>query len=735
MPTPPYPGRPLRRSLRWFVFAGCLGWGAERLAAAPAPWAPVDPAQLAETAPKLDADASAEVLFWKLRIDDRDYPESRTVHEYVRYKIFDPEKAVNITRISLASASVDGQEYQGEVEIRARLILPDGTIKEFGDESVHDRPLARTGTDQSWVQRLIGAESAEVNEKFLAVSGIQAGSLLEFQLSHTEHSVFASGGAARYVLQRDIPIRQLELTHLICHDDADYFFRSFALNRGHAESRSDPKTHMLVLTAHDLPALVREPFSGAIADYALTYLCAYRAQNTYLPTQHISDQSIRVDTKSGPWAGYATKMYILENDMAVPDSRIRDLAAQLTAGAPSALEKAERIHKFVQDLRIRFLQTPRKRFLVLNPNQLVHSIDQVLDFDQNPDLQIFPEDFQCLALTLYRAAGLQAQGVLLPNRAVSRFDPRMVAEMFLQDQGVRVLIDGQWQFSYPIAPARMPFGLLPWRFEGQVALVVQSNKQEFVEVPLTPADQSVIANTGNFRLDARGNLTGDCQRTYTGQSALQIRVRLRRANEARAQGIVRRLLAEEFKPALIRVTALTGVDDPSVPLTVAYQMHYRDFAVLTADRIIFRPSVFHAGSSSPFSSATRQYAVEFPYPWKESDDVSLQLPAGYQLETKNAPPSYPGDVLSYLCDMTYQAGKGKLHLQREFISKLIGVPTPNYGRLKAWYDNVAANDQHEMVLLRLPGTPAPAAEPADATAPPGTEEAPADSGATGGPAL
>ena len=298
-----------------------------------------------------------------------------------------------------------------------------------------------------------------------------------------------------------------------------------------------------------------------------------------------------------------------------------------------------------------------------------------------------------------------------------------------------MLVDGQWQFAAPRSAVKIPFGMLPWQAEGQVALVVQSNKQEFVEVPLTPAERSTIVNSGNFRLDAKGNLIGDCQRTYTGQSALVIRARLRRANAARVQGVVRRLLAEEFKPALIRVTSVSGADDAEVPLVVAYQMRYHEFAVLTADRIIFRPSVFHAGSASPFTSATRQYGVEFPYPWEESDDVTLQLPEGYQLESKNAPPSAPGDVLSYNCDITYTAGKRQLHLQREFMSKVIGVPPPVYPRLKAWYDNMAANDQHEMVLLRMPGTPAPAAEPAEAPAAPEPDEAPAASDATGGAAL
>jgi hypothetical protein len=680
-------------------------------AASREPWAPVDPSELAETASRLDPDAPAEVLFWKVNIDDRLYPDERKVREYVRFKVFEPEKAVNVTRISVASASVDGEEFQGAVEIHARLILPDGTTKEFGKESIHERPLVQSGAEQSWARRLIGSEGTDVNEKFLAVSGIEPGSVLEFQISHSDYNLFPTGGSARIVLQRDIPIRQLVFTQQICRDDTDYFFRSFAVNRGQAEIHSDPKAHALVLTAHDLPALVREPFSGAVADYALTYFCAYRSQNTTVLSHHASTQYIQVDPKSGPWAGYATKMFMFEEDLTGPDSQIRGLAGQLTAGAPSNLEKAIRIHNFVQDLHIRFLQSPRPRILVVDPDHTVRSLGQVLEFEKFPDVEILPDDFQWLAIALYRSAGLQAQSVLLPNRGISHFNPRMVAEMFLPAHGVRVLVDGQWQISDPELPTRIPFGMLPWQYEGQIALVAEPNKQEFIDVPLTPAEKSVITNSGDFRLDSNGYLTGDCKRTYTGHCAENVRVLFRRANAAREQAILRRILANEFKPANIRVTSVTGADDPDVPLVVAYQMRYRDFAVLTADRIIFRPSVFHASSLSPFSLATRQYNVEFPYPWQESDVLTIQIPEGYKLESKTAPPSYPGDVLSYRCDMSYEPGNGKIHVQREFVSKVIAAPVAVYGDLKNWYDSVAANDQHELVLIRLPGTAVQPAKP------------------------
>ena len=61
-------------------------------------------------------------VFRKLTIDDRGYPHDRRVREHIRYKIFDPEKATSVTRISGIEATVDGERRSAQLELRARLI-------------------------------------------------------------------------------------------------------------------------------------------------------------------------------------------------------------------------------------------------------------------------------------------------------------------------------------------------------------------------------------------------------------------------------------------------------------------------------------------------------------------------------------------------------------------------------------------------------------------------------------
>ncbi len=63
----------------------------------------------------------ALVTFWR-------FPLERTITEYLRYKIFSPDKAEGITRMS----GIDRNVSQNKIDLRARLTLPDGTAREFG---------------------------------------------------------------------------------------------------------------------------------------------------------------------------------------------------------------------------------------------------------------------------------------------------------------------------------------------------------------------------------------------------------------------------------------------------------------------------------------------------------------------------------------------------------------------------------------------------------------------------
>lgn len=684
--------RPVSRLVCTIIAASFAAAFSPLARSAPAPrWTAISAAELAESAPKIEADAPAEILFWRIEVDDKRFPDDRRTTEYIRYKLYAPDRADDIMRISRTSLRVDGHNVE-TVEIRARLTQPDGTSRELGKESILERPLVRNRA-QSWSDRSFGVR-VELKEKYLAISGAQPGAIVDVWLSTKDDYVTA---ATRQVLQREAtPIRKLE--YVIKAGDSDrYNHRVFVLNTQRAQLTEDSKNHTFTIVATDLPSLADEPFSGSTSDYALTAVSSYIPYSMGMVTDGGGNDSRRIDNKAGPWAVIASVARWVEEDAAAPTGKVKKAAAQLSQGAATDLEKAQRIHNHVRATYQEYQKRskPRRDYSAGNP-----SLDAALELGKHlhPNLQL--KDFFYLAVSLYRSAGLQAEVLLLPDRTFARLDPKLASQAFLVGQCIAIKVGEQWHFSMPTSDAPLPFGVLPWKYQGQGGLLARANRQDFIDVPLTPPEQSVQTNLGAFQIDATGALTGEFRRSLTGQHAITLRPQLVGKDADHQHVTLKELMAADFKGAELAVTRIANVDDADQPLEVTYSITWPGFAVVTNDRLIVRPSVFRAQAASPFTATSRRNRLVLPFRWLEIDRVMLRVPEGYQPESMAAPPSYPGNVLAYGVRYSFEAEKRLIHVRREFQSAAITVPTEAYADVKTWYDAIINSDQHELVFIK-----------------------------------
>ncbi len=670
--------------------------------AAPQPWLPITEEEKAAKASPLEPDAAAEVLFQRWDVDDRGFPQLQTRRDYVRYKIYDPERATDVTRISLVTTY--GIFSDDKVEVHARLISPDGAIKEFGKADIKERPLSRTAVESTWSSRLFGGDSYGAKEKFLAVKGIVPGSILEFQ---TEEKHFYVLPVTSFVLQRPrIPVRLVEFS-LQPGKDHNYAHDPFIFNTSNAEFKQDPKTKRITVTGKNLPSLLDEPFSGSRMDYALTLMSCYTRLRMAMLTAK-TNWSVTFDDKAGKWVPFATIMFMVQQELGNPSKRVKAAAIEAIKGAETDLQKARQIHNYVQKQHLAFLKKPvDKERVVFTTSDTV--IDDLLHEGRERSSFARSQHFYWLALGMYRAAGLQPTSILLPDRSSRRFNPKLVAGAFLSEECIGLKIDGKWVWSYPNAPYVLPFGGLPWRYEGQVGLVAQEKKEEFIPIPHLPAAQSAVNNIGIFKLNADGALTGEFLHRLSGHPAAVVRQRVRSLSDEKRDEFYRRMLEDELKGADLKVTKVAGLDDPDASVDITYKVEVSGFATGTDDRLVFRPSVFRAHSTSPFSAKERRNLIRFPFPWSEIDRVMIIMPPGYALETKSAAPSYPTESLIYRLGISYDAPKRTLHLRREFVVDATDIPVSLYKDLKGWFDAVADSDRHDLVLVKQSEAAMPAA--------------------------
>ena len=128
------------------------------------------------------------------------------------------------------------------------------------------------------------------------------------------------------------------------------------------------------------------------------------------------------------------------------------------------------------------------------------------------------------------------------------------------------------------------------------------------------------------------------------------------------------------------------------------------FGQITGKRIFFHPNAFRRSQSAPFKTSDRHYPVQFPFAWKETDILHIELPGGYELENAENPGSIGfGNAGAYLLRMgTAKTGAAtELIVSRELAfgsNGMVDFPASVYPALKQAFDTVQLADTHTIAL-------------------------------------
>lgn len=677
------------------------------IADSPVSWRDVPPTERAENAPRIDAGAPAEVLFWRIDVDDRDFPRLRRKTEYIRFKVFDPEKAADCTRISRLVYST-GNYTDDEVEIAARLTLPDGTERIFGREALMVRDLQREGAVDTWSGRTFGKTGNGLKEKFLAIAGVVPGAVIDFQIRETDRkpSEFSLQPGQRKLT----PVRHFEYCQR-SRSSQDYAADQFVLNRNDAKISQDPKAQTITVTADALPALQEEPSCGALYDCAFAIGSAYTSLNLRLVAEGAEGVSVTFDDKAGPWSPHATIWATVADSLSEPTRKIRALAEQLTANAATNMEKAHRLHDFTQARYQRFLELPRPDATKTHRAGLADLLDdaevQQVYADRNA--------FIWLELALARATNVPARLLLISNRKLRTFDPRLVCFHFLKDFAIGYPEGDRWHVSFPVDDVPRPFDQLPWQHENAIALIAEPNQQKFIQLPPAVSAASEIRNLGVFRLTATGQLTGECRTYYTGHYAAAIRSQLRRKTDEEQRVYLAKSLRESLGIGNVVIKSVAGVAEIENPVEINYTVEVPDFGAVAGDHLVLKPSFFHQHEEPEFSTEKRLYPVRFQFRGRVIDRFAIQLPRGYEPEIRQ-PDSHPGSQLQHVATISYRPEKRALEYNRTWERNLQGVSVDAYPNLRAWSLGVAEADRMDLILVKAASPAAEAPPPSTPTA-------------------
>jgi hypothetical protein len=312
-----------------------------------------------------------------------------------------------------------------------------------------------------------------------------------------------------------------------------------------------------------------------------------------------------------------------------------------------------------------------------------------------------PNEMNVVFAALAQQAGIEARPALIANRNEIYFNPKaMVDDYFLESIDMAVKRGDSWKI-YDVSTKFLPPGMISWTEEGVGALITDPKTAIFIQTPAALPQASAELRIAHLKLSVEGTLAGDVEESYSGHRAEDHRRELVRESDAQREQWVQDRLTKMFPGSEITAIKLTNLDDPAKPLELRYHLQAPQYAQVTGKRLLFHSSPFRRSIASPFTASTRRYPVEFPYAWREADQISIQLPSGWNLDSADSPGNVEfGKPGAYGVAISVSS-TNELTVKRELVfgnEGMLVYPTTTYAALKTIFDQMQVRDQHSLSI-------------------------------------
>lgn len=620
---------------------------------------PVSPEELKMTSESQAPGAPAIILFRQVDRDDN----SHTGHEfnYQRIKILTEEGR----KYADVEIPFDKKIGNNIVAIKARTIEPDGSIINF-DGKVFEKTIEKS-------------KDLKILAKTFTMPEIRVGSIIEYYYTQdfSENLIFDS----HWILSEELFTKQARFSLKPYQNSDDPFSLRWSwqgLPPGTEVPKQGPDK-VVRLEARNIPAFLEEEFMPPENELKS------RVDFVYSRDEFESDV-----TKF--WKQYGKKRNDSVESFIGKKKAMEQAVAQIVSPSDSPDAKLQKIYSRVQQLRntsyeVQKSQEQRKR----EKEKSASNVEEVWKTQAGDGVQL-----TWLFLALARAAGFEAYGVLASERSNYFFTPKTMDSSKLDSNVVLVKLNGKDMYFDPGA-AFTPFGYLIWPETGVAGLRLDKEGGSWVQTELPHSSASRIERKADLKVTETGDLEGKLTLTYVGLEALSWRVRQHNQDEANRKKELEDQV-KEYVPAAMDVELTNKPDwSSSSPAFVAeFDIKIPGWVSSAGRRAVLATGIFSNSEKHLFDHATRVQPIYFHYPSQKIDDISLQLPLGWQVSSLPSPQNQDGHVIVY--NLKVENDKGTLHLKRLLDVDILQLEPKYYGALRNFYQTVRAGDESQIVL-------------------------------------
>jgi len=644
-------------------------------------WLPVTPQDLQYKDVPGNKGASAVRLYYAEYINHN----TNSDFIYQRIKILN-EKALNPNARGKTYADVEIPvgEVEGLVEslvdLKARTIKPDGTIVEF--------------TGKPFEKVVYKSRGEKDIVKTFSMPDVSVGSIIEYKY----RLVGSQPGSNPFV--KIFLHNQWDIQDELFTVKAHLLFQPFGNTEFQSSSRvqfdfSGARISHVSLNLDDK----NKPHErGSDTELELTNLPAFEPEAFMPPENNYKPSVIFFYGEKGgmsverEWQEIGKTTYERYEEFLAGNKGVKEAAMQAVANESEPGLKLRRIYERVQQIRNLTYErerTPEERKAENIQRNL--NVGDVLSRGYGSNREI-----TLLFVAMARAAGLDASVVRVSDRRTRFFVNTWTSMQQLNGMIALVNLNGNDIYLEPGTPF-CPYGMVRWNHTVTDGLRLDKKGGSFVKAPPITYDKSVTSRNANLTLDVDGTIKGTVLLEFKGAEALEHRLDAIDRDEAGRK----KDLEEELKQwlpagAIVKLAVANGWEKTDDPLVARFDIEVPNYATMAGKRLLVPAFLFTLKQNQAFAHSQRKYPVYFPYPFTDTDVVTMKLPQGFTLESVPQPEDAKLGYARYQNVSNFDGLQ--LVTQRQLAFNGIYFPVEKYSELKTFFSKVQAGDEQQAVL-------------------------------------
>jgi hypothetical protein len=618
-------------------------------------WQPISPAELQMTSVPEAPGAPAVILY--RQVDRDDSARTGNQYNYVRIKILTEEGR------KYGDVEIPFFKDQGTIHsLKARTIRPDGTIANF--------------EGKAFDKTIVKARGLKYLAKTFTLPDVQAGSIIEYHYTYDLHEGYVYD--SHWILSDEVFTKYAKFSLKPNKDFGLLWSWPVGLPAGTAPPKQEPNGPIR-MEARNIPAFQIEDFMPPENELK------FRVDFTY----HEGDVEKEPEKF---WKKYGKKLNDRAEGFMGKRKAMEQAVAQIVSANDAPEIKLQKIYARVQQAH--------NTSYDLEKTEQEQKRDKLKEIGNVEDLWKEGRDnarqINWLFVALARAAGFEAYSVYISARSQYFFKPEVMNASQLNGDVALVKLNGKDIYCDP-GSKFASFGLLPWEETFVKGLRLDKEGGSWITTSLPESSTSTIARTAQLKLGDDGSLSGKLTITFSGLEALSRRNEERNEDETNRKKFLEDQV-REYIPAGIEVELTNKPDwnSASPTLTAVYDLKVPGWASAAGRRALLPVGLFAATEKQLFEHANRVHPVYFQFPFEKVDDVSIDLPLGWQVSS--APKPFDRDAKAAKYALKVESDKGTLHLTRTLQSSLLMIDTKYYGTLRSFFQTVRTGDEQQIIV-------------------------------------